>query len=1578
MRKKMFSKVLSLMLMLSLILGMCPTEAFAASAEAPAENMTETVYEYVLDTDGVDADSKYLVVSAGSGNASALRNNNGQAESEQVVISDGKITGIANTESCLWSADGNGKIFSNTVDGRTSYILGGSNAAVGSTERTLTVEDQKNGAYRFSYTLGWPTYRLNYNDRSGWVSSTQNSNFNVYLFKQTVVKTVAETELLGTYPRAAGLNEEPDFSDVILRIVYNDGSEENIGRDGLEISGWNTNKIGTSYAVVSYNGTEYGTIKVTVPYTVLPEAPNYPEYPNPGAVRIKKTAEAVGKFESTGVAKVELDVAGISVKRGVDVVLVVDVSNSMAWSLENSAGNGTGDAAKLPNAGQKTKFQNVMEAASEFAGILLDDNVGTTEDNTLSFVTFAGYDKDYSASTSDKNGYVDSVMTVFSNVKDTEAAQKSFAGTSVTGTKNGTGANYTLKIADSAGTVLVNGANRGNTNYDYAFYQAQDAVQKIQTDGYAESGRETYIVFMTDGAPSHYNEDSYEGSKDRDYFPGISSGNAKKYQGTVSSGNWSGYITGNRNKYAQTLYTMVDGNFYAVGFDLANGGFDKYQGNEEILTNVLEHLVSTEEDKKIPVMTTSDADGLTELYADLARQIRLAGTDACVRDIINNDFTLQTAVKSGNIEGQQAVLDPAPAIEVIAYDLYDKHTVTGNHEIGERTGNHTVLEHVSFNEYGTEAYSDQLDGQNNIMSADEVGNVYIYAKYFTYKKDFNTGRETFEWNIGDITDKEIALSFDVYLKNSLEGGKDANEFYYTNEDAVLDYVDINGNHARKIFPMPAMPWGAAITAYEFYLVNADGKPVNSDGTPVSFENRVTISGPEYKKILLNDGVTIEADKTAAADVMPEGYFLYDNEAYYIVKTSSSAETVQGKLECSDPSADAKKTVNGVTQRGEQTTKIVSFDEDNYQKSHVAFGVRYEFTPEQAAALPGDQVVLDYGKAIQKNVQANDVYMENDKFKDGYTHTLVGFLPYSEEKDPECTQYVQYAPGKAELRTDNGTYSISENGQVRFKLHRMLSEVDRVFCVIEQRKQGTDAVCYLYEKLEVIPATNVYYETDFAENVFTFNAEGNDNGQWSVATDNTVKDSLQDTKEIGKDLYGFDSSYENDGQYSDRDSYFVVGVHPMQTTSRFSFTGTGFDIISMTGKDEGIIRVSVFSDPEMTALERKVSVLNKSESDLTLYQIPVVSIENLTYGTYYVEIGVSAPVSGLPIASLNNGGQFHFDAIRVFNPIDVSKGAAAEGDAAVAYEAYTADREAHAEIREVRNILIAKEQFDENADSEGVVFVDHDQSNVGMADYAQIGPNNEVYLTKTEDEQQQIGFKLQKTDGRLPESIDVGAKSADGQQVRLEAFVYQVNQDGTIAENPYTKIDKELTSCTIQFFDLFEDDGKTIADAYGSSDSIYIMIRNGQNGTGVGDRHILSITDLKTAYGKETGVTRIFSDRYTLDKTMLLAMPAEEPEENIVSAEFKKQSIKAGQKATMEVVTLQNAESLTVMDSNGRICGDSVKKKAQKDGTMLWTVTFDVSAPGTQTFTVSAAGQDRKVGAAVVVSLEVEAKNGGKK
>lgn len=1402
-------------------------------------------------------------------------------------------------------------------------------------------------------------------------------------------RSVESAELSGNTARYVKQNMEPDFSDIVLHVIYDDGTAADITTEsGLVINGYDITELGTYFAKISYLGKQYGTVRVTVegnPYEGLTPADpeEYPEYPDDGAVRIDKTATG-DDFNSTGAVKVELDTAGISVKQGVDVVLVVDVSNSMGWTDDWFEGMGPSavanakDNVKIPQNGTAAnttdKLDQAMESAQEFADILLSGNSdGSASNNSISFVTFAGFDADNTNETGSNRNYIDSVQTVFTNVQDAESANRVFSNTKFTNySVNGTSVDYTLQIGRSNGGS-VSGTNRGNTNYDYAFGEANAAVTQLKnsyggTDKYKETGREAIVVFMTDGAPSHYNGNRLNGSHD-DTLYGTNQNYAAvgAYNGNAldNADTWLTYIK-KPNEYAEQLNSNID-SFYAVGFDLDHGGFGDYSWSQGDLQPVLEGLAGPD---SVDVTLVENGTALREFYNSLATKIKLAGTNAIVTDTINSDFTLQTTQKTGtgDEDDNHGTLAAAPTIEVTSYELYTKATTSDETLIGTRTGDSTVMEKVIFSEDGTEAYSDHPDVSGNIMTTDQDGNVTIAAKYFTYTKEISedgSAVERFVWNIGDITDDEVVLSYYAYLTGAMEGTREKGDVYYTNEGATLEYVDINGNYAKKDYPMPAVAWGGASTSFEYYLVNENGEPVNRAGQKVPFANRIVIYG-DTEALNLNQDATIPAQRIDASDYLPEGYYLYDVNAYYTVSTASSSELKKG-ITVSEPSEDAYKTTgeapNQVKQNGAQTTIVISpaepvAEDETYIQTRVAFGVRWDLTPTFTEyELVKDQIVLDYGKAIQADVLEND-----STIPEGYTGELIGFTAYNANAN---LKQMQQSAGSAEYTTNNGTYTI-DGGKANFQLSRMLSQVEKVFCVVKITEDAdSNNYYYLYEELDIIPATNVYYETDFADGVFRFETTGVAWDKETVSGD-IVADGPQDDGTIGQNLYGYDSSYANDKYQSDASSWFVTGADaydPTKTTSEFSFRGTGFDIISRTDTDEGFIRVTVYADSAKTQVEKRVTVLNKSESQLRLYQIPVVSIEDLIYGTHYVDIEVYGARQSEEYPALSSGGQFHFDAVRIYNPVNASANASATSDAGIAYAAYVADGEADASIQEVRNMLIAANTFDETADPDdpdtvpGVSFIDRTQQGAELADYKTLGPNNEVYLTGD----QYIGFKVQVENGALPASIDIGAKSANGAPVELHMIIASADFETYFDEKSVS-----INSSTAQFYELLG--GESVADAFGENNYIYVLIDN------LGDG-VLSITDLKIASGSTAASAQIISDRDTVEKATayvnsIIDKEAESVNYDILSADFTVDSIKRNKTATMMVTTSEAVESLQVQNVAGRAVNADITAEDAGDGTKTWTVTFKVTSVGNQKFTVTGYGADGTAGTPAEAGIKV--------
>ncbi len=353
------------------------------------------------------------------------------------------------------------------------------------------------------------------------------------------------------------------------------------------------------------------------------------------------------------------------------------------------------------------------------------------------------------------------------------------------------------------------------------------------------------------------------------------------------------------------------------------------------------------------------------------------------------------------------------------------------------------------------------------------------------------------------------------------------------------------------------------------------------------------------------------------------------------------------------------------------------------------------------------------------------------------------------------------------------------------------------------------------------------------------------------------------------VYGYDSHYNNDTTLSDGSSLFVEGSGvklddstATYTEASFSFKGTGFDIISRTGSKQATIRVEVKNSKG--ELVKSMTVNNKGE--LELYQIPVVSVQGLTFGTYTVTFWVNKAVDS-PYDFLSRGGEFYFDAVRIYDPMNRGTKTATG-----ALSAYKADREAYNYIKEIRNILLSKDEFESLSDTvEGAVFVDVNSTKVdpetgniidpetgevvpGSTEYTtadvqtynKIGPKNEVYLAPG----QAVAFNLQVSTNQLIASLDIGAKTIVSSSANMEIGILAMNenQEFTIS----TRSSYAVQGATAQYWALDLNNVQVKAADTGTYQPMYLVIYNASPGNSSTDpktvaKNVISLTDVKVAY-----------------------------------------------------------------------------------------------------------------------------------
>ena len=997
-----------------------------------------------------------------------------------------------------------------------------------------------------------------------------------------------------------------------------------------------------------------------------------PQYPYQGSVRTRKTA-TTDNFFGNGVAQVELGVTGVPMKRGVDIVLVLDVSSSMTQ-------NGS------------TKLAEAKAAAKNFIEnyVFAENADGTPSNNRLGLVTFSGY------------------------------GDRGYDGT-------GNDIQYKLKNANAKQEILdtIDGlTTNSGTDYDFAFSGADEVLDDALTT------RDRYVVFMTDGAPSKYNNYT------------VPSTNASTFENRVNN-----YDLTNAETVKNQGVTV-----YTIGFDMDSGNspYGEVWFTAEQCQNILKKI-ATDDDHYINASNSQD---LNAAFEAIGTNIRKAGTDAVVTDIVGSAYTLQKTQYHSQFDDSGSATN-TPVIEVKSYQLDEE---------GNRTGEPTVLETVTFSNEGNTVTS----SENGQLDVDSSGS--FDAKYFSYKV---TGQgdnktETFTWDIGDINDTEIVLSYYVYLKGSTEGDR-GDGTYPTNESAVLDYTNYLGHDAQKTFERPVLPWGAATVTYEFYLVNEQGQPVNSAGVVVPWNERVRVVSPQTERFNWNSTTQIDAS-IEAANYVPDGYTLHIEDAAFTAHAVSSGTGGYAESAGTVPSGSVDSTVYGT-------------NDSQYISTWVAFGVLNKTT------LIPDSIVLDYGKKVKIDV------MENDLLQNAVLNSVAKEDALGADYDFEAGSTTDLADGfGSSVEATNGTATV-EDGVVVYEPTKYMDSIDR-FLYSAQITMGTEdgqtETQYKYQEVSVIPATTVYYEDNFG------NTEDEDttngivfSGAWTEVQEGTAGSEYQDNGTVAEDRhpYGNDSSYADNDKLS-AGSAHVVYAKDGSATASFTFKGTGFDLISRTDNDSAVIMVKVTKDGK-TVQNKKLDLEYTSG---TLYQIPVYTARFDEYGEYTVTITVSAA---------DAEANFYLDAIRIYNPIDP------EGeDAAEAAEHYRADSEANADVTELRGMLLDAGNYT-SGNADGILYTDGTEN--GTAVYEEEGPNNEVYLKQGHS----VGFAL-KVDAGM-QTVQLGAKAVNG-DVAL-----------TVGSNQQIQRTLTLTTASDMYYDI-TDTLRLTTNNDGSQEGVVVITNTGDEDT----------------------------------------------------------------------------------------------------------------------------------------------------
>lgn len=176
---------------------------------------------------------------------------------------------------------------------------------------------------------------------------------------------------------------------------------------------------------------------------------------------------------------------------------------------------------------------------------------------------------------------------------------------------------------------------------------------------------------------------------------------------------------------------------------------------------------------------------------------------------------------------------------------------------------------------------------------------------------------------------------------------------------------------------------------------------------------------------------------------------------------------------------------------------------------------------------------------------------------------------------------------------------------------VLGKTTSAFTLVRREQGGYD-----WYKINIVPASNVYYE----ENALKTSASGGT--AWT--NEGTGKNYIQSVSS-SSDRYGYDVSAYADNTadgFSDGTALKTTVSASSRKSDKltFSFTGTGFDLISACGENTGVEVVKISKGGNMV----KAYIVDTYLSDTSimsnglLRQVPVMRFDS-DYGTYDVEI-----------------------------------------------------------------------------------------------------------------------------------------------------------------------------------------------------------------------------------------------------------------------------------------------------------------------------------------------------------------------
>lgn len=723
------------------------------------------------------------------------------------------------------------------------------------------------------------------------------------------------------------------------------------------------------------------------------------------------------------------------------------------------------------------------------------------------------------------------------------------------------------------------------------------------------------------------------------------------------------------------------------------------------------------------------------------------------------------------------------------------------------------------------------------------------------------GVETAAYEVYMITLTPSSDSHTAYINN---GSTQANYKYKGTEKIAWAKTEADAN-STELNKMPNVKYGGEPFLESVKIYQYQGLLVTyylrAKQTPDRLTVHYAIQGSEtafYEyNIAVNQGTTF--DSGIALDHSQDPYVGGPLLNGRVTNSNGETITVSSNL----------ATLQGL----EPQYRYSKYEIVGFRKDDKNVWIYYTFTREHT-------YVIDFGLPLK--IKFSDFGVTNDE--------AIGTVSLW-EKETVLENKGLYGTAKVIMNDTEGKY-------VLYTLDKPLDKNITIPLYVKFSQKGDNDKPQLFTA-NIIPATNVYYEDSFAK--FT---NGSYNGgaiAWEDAGTKPQETPTQALEALGNktNVYGYDPAYQNSTMFSMGSAQKVTVTSTMATTgvvwpmAQFTFKGTGFDIISLTDNTSGAIFVDVVN--AKTGVKAKSLFVNNyygykyNEATQTwetvqtgnnaLYQIPVIAVRDLGYDEYNVVISVA--YNTFFDKTTKQEYSFWLDAVRVYDPM---------GESVNTGETYKPDGEAYPQYIKLRSEL--KKLNGDGTASSGALFIDG-KENANISEYANYGPNNEVYLAKG----QAITFKLVGENLSKIATVQIGAKSPNSSAEKTATMKVGADVKQEI-----------LGTATEMYYDISA-----------VKDGRIVTITN----TG---EAILSLTNLKITYteGNQTvSLGEVSAEQQTQAVQMVRALfapapvepePEPEPEKTFEPERFEaswSRNVMQGRKATLTVKTSEDVEAITV-------------------------------------------------------------------